>query len=44
MSADLDLAESTIFPAVTMISAGINGAFDTVIFVTFIHDNLLFVN
>jgi hypothetical protein len=42
MSTDLDLAKSAVFPAIAMIFTGIDAALDAVIFITFVHNNLLF--
>lgn len=42
MSADLYLAQRAVFPVIAMVFAGINGAFDAVISIAFVHNNLLF--
>ena len=37
----LNLTQGTIFPGVAMIFARIYSTFDAVVFITFVHDNLL---
>jgi hypothetical protein len=38
MSTNLDLAQSAVFTAVTMVFAGIDGAFDAVVLVVLVHN------
>jgi hypothetical protein len=41
MSTDLDLAQCTVFSGVAMKFTGIDGTFDAVVFVAFVHNYLL---
>lgn len=41
MCTNLNLAQSAIFTSIAMVFAGINGTLNAVVFITFVHNNLL---